>query len=340
MQAWFISMKKECLMKSLKHRWIGALCALGMVTGVGAAPLTYTVDEAHTFPRFSYSHFGLSTQLSSFSKTRGTVVFDEQAQTGKVDITIDMSSVQTGSTEFNRHIQGPEFLDTARFPTATFQSTAVVFEGGQPRRIDGLLTIKGITRPVSLTVTSFLSMPHPMLKKPAVGANAFILPDVDNTQYLGSTTKRWHTLYVGPGSINIDGVSISKETNKIKLSHALKFSDGTSQSTAPSISTLAGINIVDPTANQILAYDGTGWTNVTPAGGTASQVFAPQALSDLGAVYAETNLNTIEDLGLVTDTIQFVYDLGQLRLDGIVSLNNLDQSVKSDYTSFALIFGF
>jgi len=167
-----------------------------------------------------------------------------------------------------------------------------------------------------------------------------ILPDVDNTQYLGSATKRWHTLYVGPGSINIDGVSISKETNKIKLSHALKFSDGTSQSTAPSISTLAGINIVDPTANQILAYDGTGWTNVTPAGGTASQVFAPQALSDLGAVYAETNLNTIEDLGLVTDTIQFVYDLGQLRLDGIVSLNNLDQSVKSDYTSFALIFGF
>lgn len=138
-----------------------------------AAPVTYNVDGSHTFPRFSYSHFGLSTQLSSFSNTTGKVVFDAQAKTGSVDITIDMKSVNTGFADFNGHIQGEDFLDTAKFPTATFKSTQVVFEGDKPKTIEGNLTIKGVTKPVTLQVTNFLAMPHPMMKKPALGANAF-----------------------------------------------------------------------------------------------------------------------------------------------------------------------
>lgn len=138
-----------------------------------AAPVTYGVDGSHTFPRFSYSHFGYSTQLSSFKNTSGKVVFDAEAKTGSVDITIDMKSVNTGFDDFNGHIQGEDFLDTAKFPTATFKSTKVVFEGDKPKSIEGQLTIKGVTKPVTLTVTSFQAMPHPMMKKPALGANAF-----------------------------------------------------------------------------------------------------------------------------------------------------------------------
>lgn len=138
-----------------------------------AAPVTYGVDGSHTFPRFSYSHFGYSTQLSSFKNTSGKVVFDAEAKTGSVDITIDMKSVNTGFEDFNGHIQGEDFLDTAKFPTATFKSTKVVFEGDKPKSIEGQLTIKGVTKPVTLTVTSFQAMPHPMMKKPALGANAF-----------------------------------------------------------------------------------------------------------------------------------------------------------------------
>lgn len=145
----------------------------GLMASAFAAPLTYVVDGSHTFPRFSYSHFGLSTQLSSFSNTTGKVVFDAAAKTGSVDIVIDMKSVNTGFADFNEHIQGEDFLDTAKFPTATFKSTQVVFEGDKPKSINGLLTIKGVTKPVTLTVTSFLAMPHPMLKKPALGANAY-----------------------------------------------------------------------------------------------------------------------------------------------------------------------
>lgn len=139
---------------------------------VFAAPQTFVVDGSHTFPRFSYSHFGLSKQLSRFDKTTGTIVLDKAAKTGSVDIVIDTTSVNTGFPLFNEHIQGADFLDTTQFPTATFKSTKVVFKGDKPTAVKGDLTIKGVTKPVTLKVTSFLAMPHPMLKKDAIGANA------------------------------------------------------------------------------------------------------------------------------------------------------------------------
>ncbi len=145
------------------------------VTSALAAPQTFEIDGSHTFPRFSYSHFGYSTQVSRFDNTSGTVVFDADAKTGSVDISIDMKSVNTGFVDFNGHLQGEDFLDTAKFPKATFKSTKVNFQDGKPASIEGQLTIKGITKAVTLTVTSFQAMPHPMLKKDAIGANAFTM---------------------------------------------------------------------------------------------------------------------------------------------------------------------
>jgi polyisoprenoid-binding protein YceI len=155
-------------MKSFKHITLATALFAALAGSAIAAPVTYSVDSSHTFPRFSYSHFGYSTQLSSFKNTSGKVVFDAEAKTGSVDITIDMKSVNTGFDDFNGHIQGEDFLDTAKF-----KSTKVVFEGDKPKAIEGNLTIKGVTKPVTLTVTSFQAMPHPMMKKPALGANAF-----------------------------------------------------------------------------------------------------------------------------------------------------------------------
>lgn len=137
-----------------------------------AAPETYTIDGNHTFPRFEYSHLGYSIQVSRFDKTSGKITLDRAARTGSVDVTIDMKSVNTGSTLFNSHIQGEELLDTEKYPSATFKSTGVKFDGDKPSAVDGNLTIKGITKPVTLTLTSFHCMPHPMLKKDACGAGA------------------------------------------------------------------------------------------------------------------------------------------------------------------------
>ncbi len=160
-------------MKKL-NRIAAALSLVTLFAGSAmAAPVSYNVDGSHTFPRFSYSHFGYSTQLSSFSKTTGKVVFDADTKTGSVDIVIDTKSVNTGFADFNEHIQGEDFLDTAKFPQATFKSTQVIFDGAKPSKIEGLLTLKGVTKSVTLTVTGFQSAPHPMLKKPALGANAF-----------------------------------------------------------------------------------------------------------------------------------------------------------------------
>ena len=149
-----------------------AILSIAAAAPALAAPETYVVDGSHTFPRFSYSHLGFSTQLSRFNKTTGKVVFDKAAKTGSVDIEIDAKSVDTGSTLFNEHIQGEDFLDTGKFPTATFKSTKVLFKGDKPAKIQGELTIKGVTKSVILTVTSFQAMPHPMQKKDAIGANA------------------------------------------------------------------------------------------------------------------------------------------------------------------------
>lgn len=151
-----------------------ALAAL-FAAPVLAAPSTYAVDSSHTFPRFSYDHMGMSKQISRFDNTTGTVTLDKEASTGSVDISIDMTSVSTGSKAFDGHIQGADFLDTANHPTATFKSTQVTFQDGKPVSIDGDLTIKGVTKPVTLTVTSFVNQPHPMLKKDAIGANATVV---------------------------------------------------------------------------------------------------------------------------------------------------------------------
>jgi polyisoprenoid-binding protein YceI len=148
------------------------LLSAALTASAWAEPVTYVIDGNHTFERFSYRHMGFSTQLSRFDKTTGTITYDAAAKTAAVDVTIDMKSVSTGSELFNGHIQGADFLDTASYPTATFKSTAVKFDGDRPATIEGNLTIKGITKPVTLTVTSFQTGVHPMMKKNMIGADA------------------------------------------------------------------------------------------------------------------------------------------------------------------------
>jgi len=157
-------------MRTLTALTVGSTL-LFRASAVTAAPETYILDHKHTFPRFSYSHFGYSTQQSRFNKTTGTIVLDRAARTGSVNVTIDTTSVDTGSPLFNQHIQDPDFLDTGKYPTATFKSTEMRFKGDTPVAVVGDLTLKGITRAVTLRIESFKCMPHPILKKDACGAN-------------------------------------------------------------------------------------------------------------------------------------------------------------------------
>lgn len=149
---------------------ISALAAASVAAQ--AAPVTYTIDNSHTYPHFTYNHLGFSNQTHKFDKTSGTVTLDRKAKTGSVDVVIDATSVNTGYALFNEHIQAADFFDTTVYPTITFKSTGMKFKGDQPASVAGDLTIKGVTRPVTLKITHFKCQPHPMLKVDACGANA------------------------------------------------------------------------------------------------------------------------------------------------------------------------
>jgi polyisoprenoid-binding protein YceI len=160
------------MQRRLSITLISALLAAPL--GALAAPEKFVIDTNHTKPRFEYSHFGYSTQSSRFDTTSGSIVYDAAAKTGSVDITIDARSVNTGYVLFNEHLQAEDFFDTAKHPTITFKSTAVKFEGDKPVSVAGNLTVKDVTRPVTLEVSSFQRMPHPIVKKDAIGANATV----------------------------------------------------------------------------------------------------------------------------------------------------------------------
>lgn len=153
---------------------VALMFVAGLAGSALASPESYAIDPTHTAPRFEYSHFGYSNQQHRFDKTSGRIVLDRAAQSGSVEVTIDARSVNTGYALFNEHIQGEDFFDTARYPTITFKSTGVKFDGDKPVAVDGNLTIKDVTKPVTLTVTSFQAMLHPIVRREAIGANATV----------------------------------------------------------------------------------------------------------------------------------------------------------------------
>jgi polyisoprenoid-binding protein YceI len=149
-----------------------SLAFVAFASSAYAAPETFVIDATHTTPRFEYKHFGYFNQIHSFDKTSGQLIYDPVAHTGSVDITIDAKSVNTGFDLLNQHIQDADFFDTAKYPTITYKSTVVKFRDNKPYEVEGNLTIKGITKPVTLKLTSFQMMMNPMFKKMEVGANA------------------------------------------------------------------------------------------------------------------------------------------------------------------------
>ena len=110
--------------------------------------------------------------------------------------------------------------------------------------------------------------------------------------------------------------------------------------TASNLDSLSDVVISSPSSDQVLKYNGSVWVNAESDQAVASAVFAANAESDLGLV-TDLVITLTEDLGSVTSVpAEYIYNMGSLVVDGIVSLSNLDQSVKADYISYAIIFGF
>jgi len=137
-----------------------------------AAPATYEIENAHTFPKFEVSHNGFSFHTRMFTKTAGKIVLDLEARTGSMDITVDTSAISTGIAPMEKFLVTKEFFNVEQFPTMTYKGNRFRFEGDKLVAVDGELTLLGVTRPLSLTVTHFLCGQHPRTKKEECGANA------------------------------------------------------------------------------------------------------------------------------------------------------------------------
>jgi polyisoprenoid-binding protein YceI len=138
-----------------------------------AAPVTYNVDSNHTYPTFEADHLGgLSFWRGKVNSTSGTVTLDKEAQTGTVSVTMDMKTIDFGHQGLNDHAQTPDLFDTAQFPTATYTGRLTNFRNGSPTAVEGELTLHGVTKPVTLTINSFMCKEHPMQRREVCGADA------------------------------------------------------------------------------------------------------------------------------------------------------------------------
>jgi polyisoprenoid-binding protein YceI len=138
-----------------------------------AAPVTYDVDPAHTYPSFAADHMGgLSVWRGKFDKSSGSIVLDKDKSSGTVDITVDTTSIDFGQEKLNEHAKSPDMFDVAKFPTATFKGKLANFKNGAPTEVQGEFTLHGVTKPLTLKINQFLCKPNPMTKKEVCGADA------------------------------------------------------------------------------------------------------------------------------------------------------------------------
>lgn len=155
------------------HRIVLASLATLICATSFATPVTYVLDPRHTYPSFAADHMGgLSVWRGKFTDTSGRVVYDKEAKTGSIEITVNMNSVDFGLTKLDEHAKSPDLFDVARFPTATYSGTFTQWNGENPIEAQGSLTLHGVTKPLTLKINSFMCKPNPMTKKEVCGADA------------------------------------------------------------------------------------------------------------------------------------------------------------------------
>lgn len=174
-------MFKRLLPLSALSLFVGAACA---------APVTYQIDPSHTFPSFEADHMGgLSVWRGKFNKSSGKVTLDRAASKGDVEIVVDMDSIDYGFELMNTKARSPELFDTARYPQSVYKGKLDAFVNGAPTKVNGVLTLHGVTRPLTLDIKSFKCIPHPMLKRELCGADA--LATLNRADYGIDAGKPW-----------------------------------------------------------------------------------------------------------------------------------------------------
>ena len=144
-----------------------ALCTLAFAAGDAPPPAStakvpagaYTLDKTHASLIFKVSHLGFSNYTARFKRFDAELQFDpENPSASKLRATVNVRSLETDfpktpQLDFNEQLLGKEWLDAATYPTITYRSTAIEPTGPKTMRVIGDLTLRGVTRPVTLEVT-------------------------------------------------------------------------------------------------------------------------------------------------------------------------------------------
>ncbi len=121
---------------------------------------TYEIDPAHSVVEFQVRHLGLAKVRGRFNTFSGTIEIGDDPTESRVDVTIEAASIDTRDEQRDAHLRSPDFLDVENHPTLEFRSTTVRLDGDDPR-VEGLLTVRGVTRPVTLDVEFEGATPDP-----------------------------------------------------------------------------------------------------------------------------------------------------------------------------------
>lgn len=137
-----------------------------------AAETTYTLDKDHSYVGWHINHLGFSNQTGKWMAT-GTLKLDkDHLDQSKVDVSIDIKKIITGNPELDKHLSGQLFFDIKKFPTAKFVSDKVEVTGDKTAKVTGMLTLHGVTKPVTLDVTLNGMGKNPITDKDTVGFSA------------------------------------------------------------------------------------------------------------------------------------------------------------------------
>lgn len=141
----------------------------------------YQLDPAHTKAVFYIDHFNTSTNSGGFYEITGDMSYSPEKQRGSIDVSIPVSALNTGLTAFDNHIQSADILDAKKYPDITFKSTKWNFKDNKVVSVDGELTMKGKTHPVTLQTTKFGCYFSPVLKADVCGGD--FETTIDRTQW-------------------------------------------------------------------------------------------------------------------------------------------------------------
>ena len=138
---------------------IFGLCALIthalIPIGAHAATRTYELEPAHSTVSFEVRNFGITKRRGVFDAVTGTVALDSKSRDGLIDILVDARSVRTEDVAVQTFLRGSSFLNVGQFAEIAYRGERIVFLGDAPSRIDGKLTLLGVTHDVTLTVSDY-----------------------------------------------------------------------------------------------------------------------------------------------------------------------------------------